>query len=89
MPVESLISPQLPAKYRSKDHNFGVAKVPIREPDVPRRPMSTLRRNRLEEIRQRENNREKRERVAKILTRRLVIKYGRYGDLHSCSQFDL
>lgn len=64
-------------KIKSKDFQLSVGQVPVREPDQPRRSLNPARRKQLEEIRKKEEIRVKRDKVAALLTRKLVLKIGR------------
>ena len=62
-------------KYRSVDKKLHVAHIPERE--MGKRGLSDARRKYLESLRQREEERCKKEKISKILQRKLVIKFGR------------
>jgi hypothetical protein len=64
-------------KYRSMNHNNGVAKVPLRVPDGAKPSMPDFRRKYLEAIRKKEAERVQKEKIGKILLRKLAIKFGR------------
>ena len=62
-------------KYRSVDKKLHVAHIP--EQENVRRGLSDARRKYLESLRQREDDRSKKEKISKILLRKLVLKFGR------------
>ena len=62
-------------KYRSVDKKLHGAHIP--EQENVRRGLSDARRKYLESLRQREDDRSKKEKISKILLRKLVLKFGR------------
>ena len=78
-PNSPLTSPSLVLtriRMRSVDQKLRVSKIPAREPEQPYRIMSGDRRRKLERIRAGENERNRLDRIGKILLRKLSLKLG-------------
>ena len=78
-PSLTLASPSLmltKIRMRSVDQKLRVSKIPIREPEHPFRALSADRRKKLERIRTGENERNRLDRIGKIILRKLSLKLG-------------